>query len=288
MCSSDLLTTLLESRAQRDQAAEAARKAAADRGQLESFRGQLVAEYDRTDASWRAAADAVKAHRRGRPGLFSGRGVRRAWKSDHERFTAALRRAAIPRDAGQRSLTTVTGQIAWYRVAEEEALTDYSRADTAVRDVEPAAAGARARWGDRVPDGPQYGAAQDAETENQDLIGKRELSAPWADEEFSRARTELFLAALTLHKAFILGAAGQAWRNLRALMDILDGKGRPRDPAATRAAWQTLFLVVPVVSSTFASFGRLFAGLGRESLGWLLVDEAGQAEIGRASCRERV
>jgi len=90
------LTTLLESRAVRDQAADAARKAAADRGQLESFRGQLVAEYDRADASWRTASAAVKAHRRTRPGLFSGRSARRAWRSDHERLTTALRRAAVP------------------------------------------------------------------------------------------------------------------------------------------------------------------------------------------------
>jgi len=59
-------------------------------------------------------------------------------------------------------------------------------------------------------------------------------------------------------------------------MDILDGKGRPSN-AATLAAWQTFFLMVPVVSTTFASFDKLFGGLGCEALGWLFVDEAGQA-----------
>src|SRR6185437_7778151 len=100
---------------------------------------------------------------------------------------------------------------------------------------------------------------------------------PGADEEFSRARTRLFLAALALHKAFILNAGPRMFQNLNTLMAVLDGQGRPQNPADLLAAWQTLFLVVPVVSTTFASVGRMFSGLGRESLGWLLVDEAGQA-----------
>jgi len=122
-----------------------------------------------------------------------------------------------------------------------------------------------------VPDGPQF-----AQTQDPEAISQREKSAPWADPEFTAARTELFLAALRLHKALILAQAPTFRRNLSALMDILAGKGRP-STAATLAAWQTYFLVVPVVSTTFASFDRLFAGLGRESVGWLFVDEAGQA-----------
>jgi hypothetical protein len=88
------------------------------------------------------------------------------------------------------------------------------------------------RWGDRVPDGPEYG-----ETERHELIEQRELSAPWADQEFSHARTRLFLAALALHKAFILNAGPRIFQNLNALMSILDGKGRPKDAAANHETW---------------------------------------------------
>ncbi|WP_237573915.1 MULTISPECIES: AAA domain-containing protein [Mycetohabitans] len=41
--------------------------------------------------------------------------------------------------------------------------------------------------------------------------------------------------------------------------------------------WDVLLFVVPVVSTTLASFDCLFIGMGQDSLGWLLIDEAGQA-----------
>jgi hypothetical protein len=107
---------------------------------------------------------------------------------------------------------------------------------------------------------------------------RREVSALWTDEEWNHARSALFLAALALHKAFLHHTAGDMRRNLRAAMDLVDGTApKDVDEEAALAAWQSLFLVVPVVSTTFASFSRLFGHLGRESLGWLLVDEAGQA-----------
>jgi hypothetical protein len=43
---------------------------------------------------------------------------------------------------------------------------------------------------------------------------------------------------------------------------------------AIAAAWQTLFLLVPVVHVPFEAIGALFADLGPARLGWLLADHA--------------
>ena len=67
-------------------------------------------------------------------------------------------------------------------------------------------------------------------------------------------------------------------QSLRAAVDVLTGDVPADAPAAAvLAAWQSLFFIVPVISTTFASFPRVFSLLGRESLGWLFIDEAGQA-----------
>ncbi|SNT48788.1 AAA domain-containing protein [Streptosporangium subroseum] len=106
----------------------------------------------------------------------------------------------------------------------------------------------------------------------------RELKTPWTDEVWNTARSELFLEALRLHHAFLRAEAPRIRRSLQGMMDVLSGDVPPDVPeAAVRAAWQTLFFVIPVISTTFASFGWMFSHLTRESLGWVFIDEAGQA-----------
>ncbi|GMA26940.1 DEAD/DEAH box helicase [Arenivirga flava] len=124
-------------------------------------------------------------------------------------------------------------------------------------------------------DRDRYGAAYPGEGWSE---RKRELRAPWLDAEIDAARSDLFLAALRLHEDFLAATAGDMLEGLRAAIEVVAGAHPSRlEPEKVRAAWQLFFLVVPMVSTTFASFGRMFRGLGPGSLGWVLIDEAGQA-----------
>jgi len=105
------------------------------------------------------------------------------------------------------------------------------------------------------------------------------LASPWISDELHRKREDLFAAALELHRAFIDVTAQKISHNLGVLMGAMYAGAFQED--AKRALlgdlWSTLFLVCPVVSTTFASVDRMLGDLPPSSLGWVLVDEAGQA-----------
>jgi hypothetical protein len=188
-----------------------------------------------------AAAKALDAHARAKPGLrasLSTRfGARREWRARQGPLDAALRDSATGVDTARRASAEVQARFAAAVHARAESAGTLRRLT-----AECAAA--------------------------QEVIAR-------GDAEFAAARTELFLAALALHKALITAQAPRVSGNLNALVDFLEGKGE-LESRDLLAAWQTLFLVVPVVSTTVASAPAVFAGLGRESIGWLFI-EAGQA-----------
>ncbi|MBF8264127.1 MAG: hypothetical protein HW387_1792 [Parachlamydiales bacterium] len=92
-------------------------------------------------------------------------------------------------------------------------------------------------------------------------------------------RSELFIAALAFHEAWLaetLRPKGGFRGNLLAISNLLQGK-YPTTTDDTRLAWQSVFVVIPLLSSTFASFERMFRYLEPQTLGWVFIDEAGQA-----------
>lgn len=104
----------------------------------------------------------------------------------------------------------------------------------------------------------------------------RHLSHVWTTDAFDLLRSQYFLAALDLHEATILACSGKFSANFSALGALLTAQGYFSQEARA-ALWDSLFFTVPVISTTLASFDRLFSGMEQNSIGWLLIDEAGQA-----------
>lgn len=252
--------------AQRDEAAAGERLRLADEAD-DATRGAA----ERADSALAEVRERRREHLAAKPGtvemLLTFGGAIRRWHREDEPLAEEVTRAQSRCRAATAAADTTAQTAATAREDTDDARArrlDVSRRLDLARAVVDRI---RNEWPDRVPD-----------TDWQADGRRRELHAPFLDREWNIARTRVFLAALDLHTAFLTGAAPIMRSNLHAAMDVLDGSAPKDAPAgAVLAAWQSLFLVVPVVSTTFASVDRLLGPLGREALGWLFVDEAGQA-----------
>ncbi|MFD8143747.1 AAA domain-containing protein [Streptomyces sp. NPDC059708] len=214
---------------------------------------------------------------------------RTALEDSLEQVASAVRAESLAADRHARSGTIVDEAAAGLRTAR-----DHERAAS----EREAAAAAALRHARNIADGARRGlraAVAELDGSHRELreaaralpslpLGwshlaeaEQELGSPWSDEAWSTARSDLFLRALDLHRAFAAGAAKKVRGNLQVLMELMAGTNGPVPDEEVEHAWHTLFLLVPVVSTTFSSIGSMFARLGRESIGWVLVDEAGQA-----------
>lgn len=116
-------------------------------------------------------------------------------------------------------------------------------------------------------------------SEDIDDSTKAQVQNPWFTEEFNREREKLFRLALRVHREFIL--ASKSCRSNLLLLTKVWAKPFMNDidrKAAIPELLRTLWLLVPVISTTFASVGRFFQYAKMPGLfGTLVVDEAGQA-----------
>lgn len=117
------------------------------------------------------------------------------------------------------------------------------------------------------------------------------LSNPWFTERYNREREKLFYYAMLLNKEFVL-ASNCCRNNLSHLGMAWHVEVRPGQYYGDKAVHfakddleacmlpllQSLQLMVPVISTTFASVGSFFRYVKQPgSIGTLVIDEAGQA-----------
>ena len=122
----------------------------------------------------------------------------------------------------------------------------------------------------------------DLENFYNDIINneKTQESCPWGVEEFNRLREELFAYSLGLIEAYIVNSKGIK-ANLKLLKLLLSGENLGYSIEERKNVFKecihTLNLLIPVLSTTFASVSRAFKDFGENELGIVIIDEAGQA-----------
>ncbi|WP_285740513.1 DEAD/DEAH box helicase [Kitasatospora phosalacinea] len=214
---------------------------------------------------------------------------RRALDDAVEQVADAVRAEALAADRHTDTGYAATGAATALGTAQTREQAALARTDTATADLtraRTAAATARHALDTAVANlDAQHRRLREAATTLPSLpLGwlhlderDQELGSPWSDAAWSTARSDLFMRALDLHRALVAGAAKKVHGNLQVLMELMTNTNGPIPDEEVERAWQTLFLLVPVVSTTFSSIGSMFARLGQGSIGWILVDEAGQA-----------
>ena len=134
----------------------------------------------------------------------------------------------------------------------------------------------------------QAEAAEEKKREIRCALTEAQVSNPWFSQRYNREREKLFFHAMKLNTAFLL-ASKSCRDNLTSLAHywgLQPGDEKERivfhqedREACVGALYQTLFLLVPVISTTFASVGTFLRDVKEQgSIGTLIVDEAGQAQ----------
>ncbi|OIJ13370.1 hypothetical protein BKP35_09040 [Anaerobacillus arseniciselenatis] len=118
----------------------------------------------------------------------------------------------------------------------------------------------------------------DSEFWKKDNYNKRQKEVPWISVELNHLRSQAFIAAMKVHKIFLSLASKRVTKNLAILFNrrSIDTNFKQNNEAI-KLGWQTLFLIVPVISTTFASVNRFLERFDAGEIGHLFIDEAGQA-----------
>lgn len=121
-----------------------------------------------------------------------------------------------------------------------------------------------------------------------DVATKAQVDNPWFTQRYNREREKLFALAMRMNKEFVISSkkCRDNFNTLSQYWGFKEGDEKEKiifhkedRENMVASLFQTLFLLVPVMSSTFASIGTLLKDVKKPGkIGLLIVDEAGQAQ----------
>jgi len=107
-------------------------------------------------------------------------------------------------------------------------------------------------------------------------------SSPWIYSGLQNIRSKLFKCSCELIKLTILANSDKFINNINVLK-VMNFASLPEEGKEyAKHIWNSFALIIPIISTTFASFANLFKDLGSQEIGCLLIDEAGQTSPHKA------
>jgi len=242
-------------------------------GELDALLTHQLAYSERADAEHKSSCVVLDVHRKARPGFLARLFRTKRWKVWHSTWTPldssrALTLAGLKRSRAEVAVTaaSLSAQSQLVERAQKQHEAERQRVssleETLARDAQPLADG-------NLIDETAFSSGHE----------RLNCTTPWISRRLGQMREQLFIESLGVHRAFIDLAPQKLLHNLGALMTVLARGPLPPGPKRDLLAdlWSSLFLVIPVISTTFASVDRMLGQLPQGSIGWLLIDEAGQA-----------
>jgi len=104
------------------------------------------------------------------------------------------------------------------------------------------------------------------------------MFTPYKHEELNKLRMQIFIESLKLHKLLIARHKEEFKKILNIFTAFLSNPDKfINNTYSMEDLFNIFFFVIPVTSTTFHSFETLFKNMSKAGIGYLIVDEAGQA-----------
>ncbi|AXQ78167.1 ATP-binding protein [Streptococcus chenjunshii] len=99
----------------------------------------------------------------------------------------------------------------------------------------------------------------------------------WFDDSYRYEQSQLFIKALAVRKQFLYDNKENVKAGISIWTEQWKYLTKENAQELFQIAWDWVNFTIPIISTTFASFGRMFKNLSVNSIGHLFIDEAGQA-----------